>query len=356
MIDYDRRESDDMTAFELQQSMTKAVLLLKVEFPTVEYAKKKKHLMEMKYKPLPDIPIEKIFADSYWDTNPQSLDVLVWINCMDAYLPFVFGSLDGRTQGIQNTHVRYSSLAFERGRKILLSKLSDIYKVIKFRNPVFDTVNPKVNTRVRSIVEWKDSVTKENNGTVNYYYKWSDQTHQIMGGINIQSSFSPTFHFLNKLQPGQPPFFYTLEKDYHFIFFPVNKAPHLAAPCDLPLDITPMLDGKIIAGGFVWPLNLKKMCFPLHAVETIDKPLFKFMRTNYYRNTNRSLNYYVLKESQYLEFLKTRGVEEPDKECTVIYDNEVLGLPVIKLQQTPELIISETVAKRLAIIDWEEYE
>ena len=351
MLDRARREQEDIIAYDLQKQVASAILTLNIDKPTVEYSVRKKwYLAQQPSTKVLTKSIQDLFLHNGWDTNDQQFDLLIWTNYRSEYLPYLFGSFDGRVHAIANIKMKYDTATFNKGNKIILDKLTKMYKVIKFRNPML--IQPKPQKEI----DWREHCPTENTGITTYYYKWNNITHSTVGKGMIHSSISPSFNFVNQLQAGQPAVFYTLADEYSFIFFPMSKAHNKAVSCDLPTDLTPMLEGRALLSGEIWPIGLKRLCFPMLAVEILDNALFNYMARVMPRNTNRNLNYYVLKEDQYYKFIEHNGGVKSSGNATVSWYDTVVGMPIDPIPQTPDLLIAEIEAKRLAILDWEEYE
>lgn len=351
MTDSERREQEDMTAFNLQKSMAAEVLLLVVEKPTVEYSIRKVAFQNRRYKHLPELGILDMYELEGWEeyNDINKLDVMVWKCFNSEYLPYLFGSLDGRTPALNSTAIGYDKATFVRGMNILQTKLDKIYKVIKFRNPNFVMPKPK------KIVDWRDQCTTINQGSSRYYYRWDKKVYELRAKPTLPVSFAPSFHHINVIQKSQPSHYYSLLNEYEFIFFPGTKLMSECELCDNPVDVSPMLTGTALASGEIWPKSLKRVCFPMLAVETIDLPLFNWLASKHHQN-NRNLKYYALRESMYYEFLAYNGGVNADETSTVIYLHNMYGPSYIDYAQTPGLVITEIKAKEEALENWEDYE
>ncbi len=378
MTDYNTREKADMKAYDLQQSMTEKVLNLVVEKPTLEYSIKKQQLMLLDYKGDPglkDNSIQTLFEHTGWDTDMSkvtggitrsnssfskkertgggSLDLLIWNNTADPLLPFLFGSIDKRTAQISQNLIKYDAKTFSKGHNYMRITLEKIYKVIKFRNPVVMIPKPLIKA-----TDWFDDCQLEPVGTVKYYYKWNNDIHFTLGKDKVPTGFRPSCKYINLVKLDIPAHYYTV-RDYEFVFIEGHRTISLVNTPTKLIDVTPLFRGQLLDGNIVWPKNLKRIVFPMHLVEAEAEPLFHWMVDNRYQN-NRNLNYYMLKEEHYVEFINgisASAFNSPKNPAsgTSVFLGEVYGDRIIG-SKDPSLAVGEAQARVEAEKEWEVYE
>ena len=351
MTGKDRLEGEEIAAAELQKHMATAILQLEIEMPTVAFTKKKANLLYRDYSTAtPHLTIQEIFEQGEWSANPAELDLLVWMHTESVYLPYVFGSFDQRRPGLNNTVMKYDINTFNKGMRIILLKLDKIYKVLKFRNPVYNEPKPK------RIIDWKLRITAENSGNVPYYYRWSGNIYTVPSTPMISSSSSPSYHHINVLQERQPAFRYTLDT-YDFIFLPMSKSKDVLPDLSHHVyDVSPLLYGRPLFDGEFWPATLKSVCFPMLAVEQMVDvyPVFKWL-VEHKPQTNRQLKYYVLKEIDYRKFVGVNGLKGPQN-ATLILNGNVYGNDIVSTQTSVGMMMAEILVRDRLHKDWEEYE
>ncbi len=352
MTEYDRKEKADHTAYELQESMYEEVLKIKVDKPTVAYNFRKINFLNREFKPLPNLTVQEIYTQEDWllYADYKHLDAIIWLGYKSEYLPYLFGSIDLRRGAITAQVIDYDEKTFDKGLRLITVKLEKVYKVIKFRNPL--TLLP----REVVLKDWRKKVTLENKGNINYFYRWNNTVYSLRGTTKALASFVPSYHHFNKVGVTIPPHYYTLSNDYTFMFVPGVKNPQeIAVDSALAVDVTPLLLGDLLKSNLLWPKDLKRLVFPMLAVETMDYPLFDWLIKEHYQS-NRNLNYYSLSEKKYYQFLNNVGGVTTQETGTMIYNGIVYGDDIIPQPQTVELALLELKAKSLAIESWEDYE
>ncbi len=373
MTDYNKRERADIQAYDLQQDMNEDILNLVVEKPTLEYSIKKQQLMLLSYKDpeLLDNSITTLFEHTGWDTKMigvkgglgggskkentggGSLDTLIWTNTADSLLPFLFGSIDKRTAQISKNRIKYDSKTFYKGHNYMRVNLEKIYKVIKFRNPV--TIVPKPMIKA---TDWFDDCRLEPVGMNRYYYKWNNNIHYSIGKDKIPTGFRPTCKFVNLIKWDIPAHYYSV-REHDFVFIPGHADVLMASNPVRLIDVTPLFSGHLLDGNVAWPKGLKRIVFPMHLVESEAEPLFRWMTDNRYQH-NRNLNYYLIKEEHYMEFIRSMpptafNIPINPATGTSTFLNEVYGEPILGAKD-PSLAVSEARARVEAEKEWEVYE
>lgn len=353
MSTQDRQEQADKNAYKLQDEMGEAILNLEVEMPTVLFTSKKAELLGRTFNgdDIPHMNLQDIFTTGGWDTNPQHFDLLIWKHTDSAYLPFFFGSLDGRVNGLANTVIHYDNKTFDKGMRHILLRLDKIYRVLKYRNPTL--LRPKA----KKVINWEDKVSLHNNGPINYFYRWGKNIYTETSTPMISSSSSPSNLHINILQDRQPAFRYELG-DHNFLFLPMSKSfAELPDLSNTVIDVTSILYGRPLKSCELWPRGLKSICFPMYAVEAMAGvyPLFNFL-VEHKPQGNRQLNYYVLKEMDYLKFLGLNGGVKYNGDGSVAYLASVYGDEIVTTPRTVELVIDEVKLRSKASDAWEDYE
>ena len=109
----------DEEAYKLQEDVSQAVLDLVIAKPTVDYANKKDMLITREYPGVPKVTDYSLIAlakECGWFLHPKQLDLLIWTNTADAYLPFLFGALSKKVDvTLNNLMLSYTEKAYNEG-------------------------------------------------------------------------------------------------------------------------------------------------------------------------------------------------------------------------------------------------